>query len=160
MDDAFAVEVVTPEQTLLAGAATAVVLRTSDGTLTVLAGHAPLVGDVMPGLLSVERADETVVRMAVHGGFIQVDTGPEAAAGVADVGAGPIAGLSTRVTVLAGVAELAEDIDVERAERARGEAEARLDQPGGVPTEVELDQVTASLRRAEVRLEVAGQPGS
>jgi F-type H+-transporting ATPase subunit epsilon len=117
-DDVFGVEVVTPEQSLVAGGATAVVLATSEGALTVLDGHTPLVGDVVPGLIKVDLADGTHVNLAVHGGFVQVDTSPGAAAGLAE-GDGPLPGLSTRVTVLAGIAEIAEEIDVPRAERAR-----------------------------------------
>ena len=51
----FGVEVVTPEQSLVAGGATAVVLATSEGALTVLDGHTPLIGDVVPGLVKVEQ---------------------------------------------------------------------------------------------------------
>jgi F0F1-type ATP synthase epsilon subunit len=61
----------------------------------------------------------------VHGGFLQVDTSPGAAEGLAE-GDGPLPGLSTRVTVLAGVAELAEEIDVPRAERAKEAAAQRV----------------------------------
>ena len=117
-DDVFGVEVVTPEQSLVAGGATSVVLATSEGALTVLDGHTPLVGDVVPGLIKVDLADGTHLHLAVHGGFVQVDTSPGAAEGLAE-GDGPLPGLSTRVTVLAGIAELSTEIDVPRAERAR-----------------------------------------
>ena len=56
-DGVFGVEIVTPEQSLLAGGATSVVLATSDGALTVLDGHTPLVGDVVPGEVTVEQPD-------------------------------------------------------------------------------------------------------
>jgi F0F1-type ATP synthase epsilon subunit len=104
-DDVFGLEVVTPEQSLVAGGATAVVLATSEGDLTVLDGHTPLVGDVVPGLVKVDLPDGTELHLAVHGGFLQVDTSPGAAEGLAE-GDGPLPGLSTRVTVLAGIAEL------------------------------------------------------
>ena len=122
-DDVFGVEVVTPEQSLVAGGATSVVLATSEGALTVLDGHTPLVGDVVPGLVKVTLADGAALRLAVHGGFLQVDTSPGAAEGLAE-GDGPLPGLSTRVTVLAGMAELAEEIDVPRAETGPGGAVA------------------------------------
>ena len=114
-DGVFGVEVVTPEQSLYAGGARSVVLATSDGALTVLDGHTPLVGDVVPCELKVEQAEGELLRLAVHGGFLQVDTSPGAADGLAE-GDGPLPGLSTRVTVLAGIAELADEIDVARAE--------------------------------------------
>jgi len=164
MAGTLALEVVTPEQTLLAGAATAVVMRTSEGSLTVLAGHAPFVGDVLAGEVKVEQPDGTQVRLAVHGGFVQVDTSADAAAGVEAVGDGPISGLSTRVTVLAGVAELVDAIDVPRAEASRTAALARLDQlraAGGREeavgaADVEIAQLEAAVGRADVRLRLAG----
>jgi F-type H+-transporting ATPase subunit epsilon len=166
-DDVFGVEVVTPEQSLVAGAATAVVLATSEGALTVLDGHTPLVGDVVPGLVKVDLADGTELRLAVHGGFVQVDTSPGAAEGLAE-GDGPLPGLSTRVTVLAGIAELSEEIDVPRAEAAKEAATARVselsgtrggasDQDGEAP-DVALAEAERALARAELRLEVASTP--
>jgi len=166
-DDVFGVEVVTPEQSLLAGGARSVVLATSEGALTVLDGHTPLVGDVVPGLVKVELADGTELRLAVHGGFVQVDTSPGAAEGLAE-GDGPLPGLSTRVTVLVGIAELSEEIDVPRAEQAREVASQRVaelrsgrgggtDQSAGADApDVALQEAEAALSRAELRLSVAG----
>jgi F-type H+-transporting ATPase subunit epsilon len=165
-DDVFGVEVVTPEQSLVAGGARSVVLATSEGALTVLDGHTPLVGDVVPGLIKVELADGTGLRLAVHGGFVQVDTSPGAAEGLAE-GDGPLPGLSTRVTVLAGIAELSEEIDVPRAERAREVAAQRVselssgrggasDLPAGAESpDVALREAEEALARAELRLSVA-----
>ncbi len=161
-DGVFGVEIVTPEQSLFAGGATAVVLATSEGDLTVLDGHTPLVGDVVPGEVRVEQSEDTVTRLAVHGGFVQVDTSPGAAAGLAE-GDGPLPGLSTRVTILAGVAELAEEIDVSRAELAREAATARVGELGGgrgtvaeeVAGDVELAEAENALARADLRLAVA-----
>jgi len=174
MADALAVEVLTPEQILLSGLATAVVLQTSEGTLTVLSGFAPLIGDVVPGEIRIEQDDSTVVRMAVHGGFVQVDTSPGAADDIAgsNEASSPLTGLTTRVTVLAGVAELADDIDVARAERARAEAQAMVEQArsaagssgaghgdsaeSSTAASLELAAAVAALERAETRLRIAG----
>jgi F-type H+-transporting ATPase subunit epsilon len=168
MADSFAVEVVTPEVTLYAGPATAVVLRTTIGSLTVLAGHAPFVGDVVPGEVKLERDGEPTMHLAVHGGFVQVDTSAHAADGVEGGDQGPIAGLSTRLTLLAGIAERAEDIDVARAQEELAQAQQRLEQlrsgggrgevvgEDGAPASAELVLAEAALRRAEVRLQVAG----
>jgi F-type H+-transporting ATPase subunit epsilon len=166
-DDVFGVEVVTPEQSLVAGGATEVVLATSEGALTVLDGHTPLVGDVVPGLVKVAQDDGTALRLAMHGGFVQVDTSPGAAEGLAE-GDGPLPGLSTRVTVLAGVAELAEEIDVPRAEQAKETSTQRVaelssgrgggpsDQGDeGEPADRALAEAEAALARAELRLSVA-----
>jgi F-type H+-transporting ATPase subunit epsilon len=165
-DGVFGVEVVTPEQSLYAGGARAVVLATSEGDLTVLDGHTPLVGDVVPCEVKVEEEDGTLLRLAVHGGFLQVDTSAGAAAGLAE-GDGPLAGLSTRVTVLAGVAEVASEIDVPRAELARDAATQRVSElsggrgpaaeAGGGADEanVALAEAAGALARAELRLAVA-----
>jgi F-type H+-transporting ATPase subunit epsilon len=167
-DDIFGVEVVTPEQSLFAGGARSVVLATSDGALTVLDGHTPLVGDVVPCELKLEQADGPLLRFAVHGGFLQVDTSPGAAEGLAE-GDGPLAGLSTRVTILAGIAELSDEIDVTRAEHARDNATQRVNDlrsgrgtpssagAGGEEIEVDVEMLEGqgSLDRAELRLAVA-----
>ncbi len=161
-DGVFGVEIVTPEQSLFAGGATSIVLATSEGDLTVLDGHTPLVGDVVHCEVKVEEAEGTLVRLAVHGGFLQVDTSPGAAAGLAE-GDGPLPGLSTRVTVLAGVAELAAEIDVPRAERARERAAQRVSELGSgrgqvsedIEEDVELAAAEGALSRAELRLAVA-----
>ena len=167
-DGVFGVEVVTPEQSLVAGGASSVVLATSEGALTVLDGHTPLVGDVVPGQVKVDLADGTLLRLAVHGGFVQVDTSPGAAEGLAE-GDGPLPGLSTRVTLLVGIAELSEEIDVPRAERAREVAAQRVaelksgrsggasDLPEGAEApDLALREAEEALARAELRLLVAG----
>ena len=161
-DGIFGVEVVTPEQALFAGGARSVVLATSEGDLTVLDGHTPLVGDVVPCELKVEQDNGALARLAVHGGFVQVDTSPGAAEGLAE-GDGPLPGLSTRVTILAGVAELAEEIDVPRAERAKDAATQRVNElssgrgAGAEDGEDDVARTEAerSLARAELRLAVA-----
>jgi F-type H+-transporting ATPase subunit epsilon len=168
-DGVFGVEVVTPEQSLVAGGAISVVLATSDGALTVLDGHTPLVGDVVPCQLKVEQPDGPLLRLAVHGGFVQVDTSPGAAGGLAE-GDGPLPGLSTRVTVLAGIAELAEEIDVPRAELARDAATQRVNElragrgpaaegEGADAADVALAEAEGALARAELRLAVASDGG-
>jgi F-type H+-transporting ATPase subunit epsilon len=161
-DGVFGVEIVTPEQSLFAGGATSIVLATSEGALTVLDGHTPLVGDVVHCEVKVEQAEGTLVRLAVHGGFLQVDTSPGAAEGLA-AGDGPLPGLSTRVTVLAGVAELAAEIDVPRAEEARERATQRVGELGSgrgqaaedADEDLELADAEGALERAELRLTVA-----
>lgn len=150
-EHAFAAELVTPEQALYSGTATAVVCRTSGGDLMVLAGHTPLAGDLVPGVVRIDRDGEPSRSFCVHGGFLEVDTGP-VAAGAAE----PSSGLATTVTMLAGIAEPVDEIDVARAQAARDAAAARVAQ--GAPeaddeAQVELALATAALARAELRLE-------
>ena len=68
------VEVVTPEKNLFTGAAVSVVTKTSEGDLTVMAEHAELIGDVVPGITKLELASGEIMDVVVHGGFLQVHT--------------------------------------------------------------------------------------
>lgn len=130
------VELVSPERILWSGQAEMVIARTvGGGDIAFLPGHAPFVGALGTGILTVRPAgggaDEKV---AVHGGFVEVSGTPE----------------SSSVTVLSDVAEMASQIDVERARRAKEQAEVHLRQEHDTEAE-------AALRRAHVRLEAAGQ---
>lgn len=98
------VAIVTPEAALWQGPATSLKSRTSDGELMILAQHAPLVGDVLAGVLEVASADG-VAYVAVDGGYLHVASDEEG---------------GTRATVLASVAEVA------ASEAAALEAVARL----------------------------------
>jgi F-type H+-transporting ATPase subunit epsilon len=167
--DEFNARVVTPERILVDGAATQVILRTADGDITFLAGHTPLVGTVEPGVVRVVGEDGEELRIAVHGGFVQVEQHVDEDAD-SDGGRPSSSSSGTRVTVLAGIAELAEEIDTERARVAREAAEARVSElasagrtggaGGGTGEDDEVDaevvEAEAALRRAEVRLEAAG----
>jgi F-type H+-transporting ATPase subunit epsilon len=126
------VELVSPERILWSGEADMVITRTlGGGDIAFLPGHAPFVGALGIGVLTIRPsgggADEKV---AVHGGFVEVS--------------------NDTVTVLSDVAELASQVDVNRAREAQQRAEAAL--RGEQDAEAE-----AALRRAHVRLEAAGQ---
>ncbi len=110
-------------------------------------------------------------RAAVHGGFTQVEQ-HAALDAIGDGGAtgdGGPAVTGTRVTLLIGVAELAEEIDVHRAGDAEQAATARIAELAGsaarAPAEgeepdAELADAEAALLRAQVRLEAAGSTSS
>jgi F-type H+-transporting ATPase subunit epsilon len=144
----FAARLVTPEQVLFDEQVEAVILRTGVGDATFLAHHCPLVGSVVPGLVRFVRAGGDVQRVAAQGGFVHVE------------------GDGT-VTVLPPSAELAEEIDVERARRSLEAAESKLAElaaAGRAPaehdethqvTDVEVEEAEAQKRRALVRIEVA-----
>jgi F-type H+-transporting ATPase subunit epsilon len=158
----FTINLVTPERVLVSGLASEVLLRTGSGDATFLAGHTPLVGTVEPGVVRVVQAEGDELRVATHGGFVQVELGVRSEGDDADLP-------SSRVTLLIGVAELADEIDVDRARVALEAAEARLaelaaagrttsgtgSQAPGEPVEVdsEVVEAQAELRRAQVRLE-------
>ena len=126
------VEVVSPERILWTEDADRVIARTiGGGEIAFLTGHAPFVGALDIGTVRVHTEAGTEEVIAVHGGFVEVS--------------------HDRVTVLSDVAEVASQIDVERARAAKERAEALL------RTEHDVE-VEASLRRAEVRLAVATGP--
>ncbi len=162
-DDLFIVQLVTPERVLLDGVASEVILRTGEGDTTFLAGHAPLVGTIEPGVIRVV-VDGAEVRVAAHGGFVQVENHVDAAEGSdASIEDG------TRVTLLVGVAELAEEIDTGRAQVALEAAQTRVSELGGSSSggsgdddrpDPELVDAEAAVLRAEVRLEAADATAS
>jgi F-type H+-transporting ATPase subunit epsilon len=160
----FTINLVTPERVLVSGLASEVILRTGEGDVTFLAGHTPLVGTAEPGVVRVVRAEGGEERVAAHGGFVQVEQG------VVD-GDDESTAPGSRVTLLIGVAELAEEIDADRARVALEAAEARVAELGaagrgggsgagsgsgsgeaGEP-DAELVEAQAELLRAQVRLE-------
>jgi F0F1-type ATP synthase epsilon subunit len=115
----------------------------------------------------VVREEGDGERVAVHGGFVQVEQN------VVGEDGEPVAS-GTRVTLLIGVAELAEEIDVERARVALDAAEARVSELGGAgrgagagsssgegdEPDAELVQAEAELLRAQVRLEAVDATAS
>ncbi|HVC69745.1 MAG TPA: F0F1 ATP synthase subunit epsilon, partial [Acidimicrobiales bacterium] len=62
----------TPERIVLEEEVAAVILRTDVGDATFLAGHTPLIGAIVPGLVRFQHEDGSEERVAVHGGFVYV----------------------------------------------------------------------------------------
>lgn len=129
----FPLRVVSVERSLFEGDVEFVIANGADGELGVLARHAPLMTILKPGPL---RIQETIggpeQLLFVGGGFLEV--------------------LPERVTVLADVAEHADEISIERAEEARRRAQERL--AGTVTADEEVEFQTA-LAMAEARLRLA-----
>ncbi len=120
------VAVVSAERLLWQGQATSIVAKTPEGEIGILPGHEPVLALLVEGPLRIEATDGSKMLVAVHGGFFSVD--------------------SDKVNVITEVAELAEDIDLERAQAALARAQQ-------VAAD---DQDAAALRRAETRITVAG----
>lgn len=125
------VSIVTPEREVWSGEADFVVARAEGGEIGVLPGHAPFLGSLRHARLKIEHADGETL-FAVHAGFIEV--------------------YRDRVTVLAPVAEPATEIDVDRAQRAKDEAETAL-------RAEEDEEARQAFLRAETRLRVAAAAG-
>lgn len=127
---AMQVELVSPERILWSGEADMVITRTAGGgDIAFLPDHAPFVGALDIGAMTIRPTEGPDEHVAVHGGFVEVS--------------------DNNVTILSDVAELRDDIDEERARRAKEEAEAAL-------REAHDAEIEASLRRAEIRLSVKG----
>ncbi|HEY1466139.1 MAG TPA: F0F1 ATP synthase subunit epsilon, partial [Acidimicrobiales bacterium] len=163
----FSVQVLAPDRVLLTGQAEQVIMRTEDGDITFLDGHTPLVGAVVPCVVRVVREGDEEERLAVHGGFVQVEQLAEAEGDDDNARAGGSGGDSgTRITVLASVAELSGEIDVERARVALEAAQARVtdltaasgrgSSAEGDEADAELVEAEGAVLRAEVRLEASG----
>jgi len=117
------VELVSPERILYSGEAEMVACRTVDGgEIAFLTGHAPFLGALETGLVRVKTSGGEEVA-AVHGGFVEVR--------------------DNRVIILSDVAELAKDIDVSRAERAKSEAAG------------DEEEAVEARKRADARLDAA-----
>lgn len=119
------VQLVAADRAIWSGTARMVIARTVDGDLGVLPGHALLLAELADGVVTIRTTDGESVVAAVHGGFISVDV--------------------DGVSLLAESAELAEEIDVERARQAlqRTDGESAGEGDSGL---------SAAQRRAETRL--------
>lgn len=127
----FLLEVVTPEKLLLSQQVDEVIAPGLEGDFGVLPGHCHFLSMLRIGELRY-RVGEQVNHMAVLWGYAEVTP--------------------TKVTIMAEIAEKAEDIDVERATAKLEEAERRLKQ-GGLPSDVKEAQI--SLEKARLRKKIA-----
>jgi F-type H+-transporting ATPase subunit epsilon len=73
MAGTFKFELVSPERVVLAVDADDVQIPGMDGEFTVLAGHAPVISSLRPGVVTVRAAGHKTARLYVHGGFVDVD---------------------------------------------------------------------------------------
>jgi F-type H+-transporting ATPase subunit epsilon len=120
------VELVSPDREVWSGAARIIIARTTEGEMGVLPGHVPVLGVLESGPVTIRTTGGETVVAAVHGGFLSV--------------------ADDNVSILAEVAELAEEIDVAQAEEDLSRAEAG-----------ESDQDAEAQRRAETRLRTVGR---
>lgn len=131
----FKLDIVTPERMLLSITdAVSLVVPAADGYLGVLTDHAPLLAELIPGEIHVERATAVEEMLAISGGFLEVT--------------------SEAATILADTAERPDEIDIDRARLAYRRAADRL---SSIPQGLDVDRASAALARAAARLRVAGQ---
>jgi len=71
----FQFELVAPERVEVTAFEERVVLPGEEGDFMVMAGHTPMLAGLRPGLVSVIRANNSVVRYFITGGFVDVGNG-------------------------------------------------------------------------------------
>jgi F-type H+-transporting ATPase subunit epsilon len=125
-------EVATPARLVVAETVDEVVVPGSQGYFGVLPGHAPLLATLGIGELTYRKGTNQF-HLALTGGFAEVR--------------------NDKVIVLAENAEGPDEIDRERAQRAKERAEHRL---SGREGDVDFARAQAALARALIRLQVAG----
>ncbi len=125
-------EIVTPERLAYSDEVDSVQLPGIEGELGVLPHHAPLISTLGVGELRIRKggAEES---FAIVGGFLQV--------------------LPTKVVVLAETADMASEIDLEKAQEARREAEKALE--SGYHEGADLSMARAALQQALLRERLA-----
>ncbi|MDB5076745.1 MAG: atpC [Chloroflexi bacterium] len=127
--------IVTAEAQVYNSEADLIIAPGGAGELGIQARHIPIVTTLKPGTLRIiQNNDENIYALA--GGFLEVRDDGEGSAAI----------------VLAGSAESAENIDLERAEAARARAAQRLSES---QTEVDAARAQAALLRAAARIRVA-----
>ena len=128
------VELVSPEEVIFSGEANMVITRTDGGgEIAFQAGHAPFLATLVENHTRIYLADGKIQDVAVHRGFVEVS--------------------HDKVSILSDNAELAEDIDVERAKAALERHERTLKTQ---QIEAEIADSVAGKARAEARLTAAG----
>ena len=126
-------EIVTPDRALVTEPVDEVQLPGSEGSFGVLPGHTPLLAKLQVGELRY-RVGQEKHYLAVAFGFVEV--------------------LPDQVTVLAQIAEKAQDIDVARAEAAKRRAEDSVSNP---QTPHDFERARVALMKSLIRLQVASR---
>ncbi len=131
MANTFQLEIVTPSRLLVKDAAEEAQIPAVSGYLGILPGHAPLITELGVGEITY-KASGAEHTLSVAWGFMEV--------------------LPDKVTILAEAAEHPQEIDIERAQKAKDRAELRLKSND---PKVDYTRAEGALQRAETRLNVA-----
>jgi F-type H+-transporting ATPase subunit epsilon len=126
-------EIVSQDRLVFKGEADIVVIPGMDGQMGILPKHAPVLTALDYGVITV-RLKGVEEHFTVAGGIAEV--------------------LPEKITILADAAENVEEIDIERATRARERAEERLKQIMTSDTDRYL-RVSSALKRSTLRLQAA-----
>jgi F-type H+-transporting ATPase subunit epsilon len=127
-------EVVTPERQVLSVEVDEVSAPGAKGYFGVLPGHTPFLTTLGVGEIGYRIGNQWEY-LAITWGYAEV--------------------LPNKVSILTETAEMAEEIDIERAERAKRRAEERLRQWSTTVADLDIERAAAALERALIRLQVA-----
>jgi F-type H+-transporting ATPase subunit epsilon len=129
-------QIVTPERLIVSEQVDEIQVPGAEGYFGVLPGHTPFLAALAVGEMWYRKGQEKTF-LSIAGGFAEV--------------------LPDRVTLLATLAERAEDIDISRAEAAKQRAEQRLAQP---VADIDYERARVALQKSLSRLQVASRiPG-
>ncbi len=129
----FPLELVTPERMLFSEEISELRAPGIDGSFGILANHAPLLTELATGLIKIKLANGTESFIATSGGFLEVS--------------------NNKVTILADSAQLADEIDVEKAKAAAERARKLLELPDGSQ---DAEALRKELEDALNQIKVAG----
>ena len=132
-DKTFNLQIISPTRVFFDEAVDMVEMKTTEGEIGVLAGHIPLTTILEPGVLRI-KTDRNVREAALHDGFVQIQ--------------------KDKVTVLAESCEWPDEIDANRAEKAKERAERRLTSGS---KEVDMVRAELALKKALIRIDLAGK---
>jgi F-type H+-transporting ATPase subunit epsilon len=129
-------QIVTPDRLIVKEQVDEVEIPGSQGYFGVLPGHTPMLASLAVGELWYRKGQDKFY-LSIAFGFAEV--------------------LPDRVTILARLAERAEDIDIGRAEEAKKRAEERLSQP---KSDMDYERARIALTKSLMRLQVSARtPG-
>jgi F-type H+-transporting ATPase subunit epsilon len=125
--------IVTPERSIVHEQVDELQIPGASGYFGVLPGHAPLFSELKIGEVSYRQGDHWFF-VSVAWGFVEVQ--------------------SNQVRILAETAERAQEIDLDRATRAKERAEQRIAKGG---SDIDYNRALIALERALIRIQVAGK---
>ena len=130
----FQLDIVTPEGTVYSGEVSSLRAPGADGGFGVLSRHQPMMAALAVGQVMFDETGSGPKKMAIGGGFANVSR--------------------DGVTLLAETAEMAEQIDIERAKAAHDRARDRIARRGD--PDIDIERAQTAMMRAFWRLRVSG----
>jgi len=125
-------EIVTPERKVYSEDVTMVIVKGELGEIGILPNHAPLATPLVISIVKIKK-DGLELNVAIGGGFFEVG--------------------NNKAVILAETAEFPENIDLERAQKAKERAEKRLANKSD--EDLDVKRVELALQRALNRINVA-----